>query len=561
MTSPPIEFIADRMSVRFDRFDLESYRMFLKCKALPEVACEFDPATESYTLSAPARFAAMLGLERPTRDNDFPIWPLMYEEQAEVTKMALDSKRFALWAKCGFGKTFCGLEFARQVVLRTGSRVLITTFNDVIGEWMRDADTFYEGELPLYRLRTRREMKEWMRHGGSEGVYGSSAMIGITNYEKWNPESLAEQVVTEAKFLGGIILDENRLKTGGGKQKWAIIKSCRGIEFKLSLTATPAPNDLMEFASQASFLEKMRSENEIIWTFFTRDQKTHRWTVKPHAREAFFKWMSVWSIYVNDPQKYGWRKGAPEVPRPTYHTIEIDPTPEQTEIARQLTVEASTGQISLFIDTDTNVIQRSKLAQVAKGFRYVKADKFRIYGRKVVSRRVERVPSRKPGVICDLVKSERAAGRRVLIWSVFDAETKILMNDLGLSMGAKGIESLTGVTEPSERSAILDRCRSGETDVLVTRAAVLGWGMNLQMFTSMIFSGWTDSFEQFFQAVRRAYRAGQKESVHVWFPVIRELEGDSLDNIDRKEREFERSIAEMEENYIRSRSLMQGVYS
>jgi hypothetical protein len=74
--------------------------------------------------------------------------------------------------------------------------------------------------------------------------------------------------------------------------------------------------------------------------------------------------------------------------------------------------------------------------------------------------------------------------------------------------------------------------------------------MNFQHCGSMIFSGWNDSFESFYQAVRRAVRYGQKRSVKIHLPFIPELEGAQLDNIFRKEAHFEQSIREQEESYI-----------
>jgi hypothetical protein len=79
--------------------------------------------------------------------------------------------------------------------------------------------------------------------------------------------------------------------------------------------------------------------------------------------------------------------------------------------------------------------------------------------------------------------------------------------------------------------------------VLVTRAKMLGYGMNLQMCGAMVFSGFNDSFEDVFQAVHRAVRHGQTKAVRVYFPVVRELEGDTLDNLDRKRAEYAASVA------------------
>jgi superfamily II DNA or RNA helicase len=538
MASPQIEFIQDRLSIHFNRFDLPAYLLFLQAKRLPEFDLKFHVEDETYTITAPARFADLLGVERPASNGrELPLAEFLFDDQREIVKLALEAKRFAAWEQCGLGKTIQGLEFGRQVLSRTNGRVLIVTLNEIVPQWIAESKQFYGDKLPLLRLKSRREMREWCVNG--------SPGLAITNYEKFNPGSIEDQTVNECRNLAGVIIDEsNRLAAGGGKQKWALIKSCKGVEYKLSLTATPAPNDLMEFASQASFLEKMRSESDIIWTYFTRDPKTHRWTVKPHARTAFFEFMSSWSIYVNNPKRYGWRQSLPDVPQPEYHTIDVEPTPEQLHHLHLLTADAETGQMSLFAD-ETNAIQRMKLSQVAKGFRYRIGDE--AMHSKPKLRFVERIPSNKPAVVAGIVKREAKADSQVLVWTIFDAETTILAKELG---DLPGVAVLTGKTKDEDRVRILQEFRDGNIRVLISRASMLGYGMNLQFVDAMVFSGWNDSFVLWYQAVRRAFRFGKKSRLRVYIPMVRQLEGDQWDNIQRKEREFERSIEEMENNYI-----------
>lgn len=532
-----IEINGDTLTLHFDRFDLESYKLFLKAKRLPEYQVRFYPEGETYSITTHARFAPLLDVELPgSGATDLPLSDYLFDDQAAVVRMALDAKRFAAWLDCGLGKTPIAYEWAKHVTHRTGGgRVLIITMNEIVNQFLEENKKFYGDTLPITKLGSRQAMRDWMKNG--------PGTLAITNYEKWNPEDLASQVVSEARHLSGIVLDEShRLRTGGGKQKWAIIKSCRSIEYKLSCTATPAPNDYMEYASQGAFLEKLRSEGEILWTYFTRDPKTHRWMVKPHARKAFFQFMSSWSIYVRDPKRYGWRLDHKEVPKPTVIVHEIEPTAQQLRAKMTLAASAASGQMS-FLEDDTNAIQRNKLSQIAKGFRYTKGE---------AAGKYELVESRKPAFVAELVRQEVAAGHQVLVWTVYDAESRILSDLL------RGVDfsMLTGRTAEVDRLAILENFRTGNLSVLVSRASMLGHGMNFQNCGSMIFSGWNDSYVNFYQAVRRAYRHGQTKSVRVHMPIIKELEGDTWDNICRKEGDHESGIREMEQNYLEARKAL-----
>ncbi|MBA4187565.1 MAG: hypothetical protein C0467_06055 [Planctomycetaceae bacterium] len=548
MVAPPITFEGDRMSVHFDTFDLPAYDLFLRVKNIPEYALTFDPEGETYTVTAPARFAEMLGVERPAGSaQSLPLSPFLYDDQAYIVPTALEAKRYAVWSDCGGGKTVIGLEYARHVIHRTDGRVLIVTLNEIVPQWIAEAATFYGDSLPVVRLNTREQMKEWCRHGTVDGV-PTIAKVGITNYEKFNHKGDDDQNVAELRHLAGLVLDEaSRLKCGGGKQKWAVIKSGKGIEYKLALTATPAPNEPIEFASQASFLEKMRSDNEIIWTYFARDPDTQEWTVKPHARKAFFEFMSSWSIYVRDPKRYGWRLNLPDVPPPKYIRLDIEPTAEQrTEAARIMaTPAAANGQQTLISDKGIGMVERNKLSQVAKGFVYLKGKP----GDKKGTKKIRRIPSNKPATVARIVADEVATGSQVLVWTVFDGESK----ELAKQLGREGVEYelLTGATAEADRAATLDRFRDGQCRVLVSRASLLGFGMNFQMCSAMVFSGWTDSYESFYQAVRRAVRHGQAKRVRVYLPCVRDLEDETLANLDRKAAQMEQAISEMETQYVR----------
>lgn len=534
-----IEFANGEMSIRFDHFDLDSYRLFLKAKAIPEYRVEWDEANDHYRIIAPARFSGMIGVERPPAlASDLPFNPCLYDDQVAIVSMALESKRFAVWSDCGLGKSLIEFEFARQAVHRTGGKALLVSLNDVVPQFLDEAKLFYP-DMPLIRLNTQADMIAWCDEPGSG--------IAITNYEKFNPKNLADGFIPQVSKLACIIVDENRLKGGGdSRQKKVINRSCQGIEYKLTCTATPAPNDTIEFTGQAKFLEKVRTDQDIIWSYFTRNTTTHRRDVRPHARKAFFEFMASWSVYLKNPKRFGWRLELPEVPEPDYFTHPIASTEAQRKESLRI-VTNKTGTGSLFISRETNAIERSKLAQVARGFRYLKSDSKRI---------VKPIDSLKPAFVADLAQSEVEAGHQVLLWTTFDEESAILSRML--SDAGQPFALLTGATKEDDRLTILERFRDGEVRCLISRPKMLGYGLNFQHCSSMIFSGFSESFEELYQAVRRAVRHGQKLRVRVHFPVVEDLEGETFANLMRKAREHERSTAEMEDNYLMSFHRLQG---
>ena len=133
---------------------------------------------------------------------------------------------------------------------------------------------------------------------------------------------------------------------------------------------------------------------------------------------------------------------------------------------------------------------------------------------------------------------------------MYDLEGEIIANHLPSAV--RGVEILSGATAQGERLAILERFRRGETRALISKAGLLGYGMNFQFCTSMIFSGFSDSFEQFYQATRRAYRYGSTEQLHIHIPYVPTLEGHIWENVLRKQSRWEADAAEQEANYIQA---------
>jgi hypothetical protein len=394
--------------------------------------------------------------------------------------------------------------------------VLILSPLQVIEQTRDESERFYGGSLPIERIETRAALVEWLKRPGPG--------LAITNYEK-----MIDGLLPELRYLAGLICDESSiLKSGGGTIKWNLIKSSKGIEYKLSCTATPAPNDIMEYASQAAFLEKLRTEGEILWTFFTRDKKGN-WKIKPHAREGFYRFMASWSIYLRSPAHYGWEDNLSKIPPPEFLEHSLEPTDEQMAMAAGIFHESGAGLLG---DQSLGITQRTKLSQIAKGFIYT-------------GKTAQRFPSPKPGFIADLIRSEIADGRQVLVWTVFDEEGRLIAERLaGLN-----VRVLDGSVKEKARLPILEAFRKGELDGLISKASMLGFGMNFQCCGSMIFSGWDDSYERFYQAVKRAIRYGQLKSVRVHLPFIPQLEGVILENVLRKKGNFEADAEEQERYY------------
>ena len=201
--------------------------------------------------------------------------------QEVAIDFALTRGKSAMFLDTGLGKSFCELEFARQVSDETGKPVLILTPLAVAGQMIREGQKFGIDA---------RQIKEQSEVG---------AGIMVANYErlpKLDPDA-----------FGGIVLDESSiLKSFAGRTRNTLMDAFKDTPFKLAATATPSPNDHMELGNHAEFLGIMRQQ-EMLSQWFINDTSTasQEWRLKGHAVEDFWQWVASWSRCASLPSDLG----------------------------------------------------------------------------------------------------------------------------------------------------------------------------------------------------------------------------------------------------------------
>jgi len=96
--------------------------------------------------------------------------------------------------------------------------------------------------------------------------------------------------------------------------------------------------------------------------------------------------------------------------------------------------------------------------------------------------------------------------------------------------------SVYGALSPEEKMARVNAWLAGDARVIVSKPSVLGFGMNFQQCSRMVFVGLGDSYEAYYQAIRRCWRFGQGKPVDVHI-VLSPLEQQIATNVRRKERD------------------------
>lgn len=477
------------MMIHFNSSRLEDYRTFLKVRRCPVYRFH---GGECYV---PDEYAGMLGLQ--TNDHQvckYVPHPQMFDYQAAIAEIAIRKQKYAVFADCGLGKTLIFLDFARHAAGATGKKVLIVSPLMVCRQTVNEAVKFYGQDCGIRQI-VAADLPYWLSSGTG---------IGVTNYD-------AIREGLPSGDLGGLILDESSmLKSHYGAWGTRLIEMGRGVRFKLCGTGTPAPNDRIEYANHAVFLDRSRTVNEFLATYFVnRGQTQNRWELKPHALRPFYRSLADWSVFLTNPATYGWRDNVATIP-PIHVSIEDVPlTPEQRKAASKVTGRLLHTQIG-------GIGDRGKLSQIAKG---------------------KSCPSNKPGYIRDRIASWSEAEQSI-VWCHYNDEQD------GLSAIIPSV-SMSGSTSEARRFEMLDSFLSGDARTLITKPKILGFGVNLQCATRHMFSGLKDSYEEYYQAVKRSNRIGSTKPLNVHIPVT-ELEYPFVENVLRKANRVEADTLEQE---------------
>lgn len=392
--------------------------------------------------------------------------PLRDYQRASV-EWALARGKAAIFKDTGLGKTLEELEFGHAVVKHTQGPVLHLAPLAVGHQINREAAQFG------YQTKIIRNMDD------------VEDMICITNYENLHKVDFSR--------FAGIVPDESSIMKGlQGKIRMQLTEGGSVIPYRLSATATPAPNDFMELGTQSEFLGIM-TQVEMLATFFIHDGgDTAKWRLKGHGRQKFFEWLATWSIIMRDPSDYGFSQ-LPALPRLDVRQVEIE---TQATDALFPTVAQSLSE-RLQARRETLQARCEKAAEIVNGM-----------------------------------------DGPVLVWCGLNDEGDLLESLIDGSVQVAGSD-----TDENKAARMLG-FSAGDHRVLITKPKLAGFGMNWQHCNQMVFVGLSDSFEQYYQAIRRCWRQGQKRDVTAWV-ITADSEGAVVENIRRKQIQADEMMAEM----------------
>jgi len=274
----------------------------------------------------------------------------------------------------------------------------------------------------------------------------------------------------------GVILDESSiLKNFNGAIKTQITSFVKKIPYRFLSTATPSPNDFIELGTSSEALGYM-GHMDMLGKFFKQNNNAvdstnrnigEKFYLKPHAEDDFFAWVNQWSVMCKMPSDLGFSDEK-------YNLPEL--VTNKHVVKNNSTIDVD-GQVQLF-----NVI--------AKSFHEVRHEQ-----KQTVKERCEKAHS-------------LADGKTSVYWVNLNAESGLLKD-----MDKDAVE-IIGSQTIDRKEDILMNFAQGNIKRLITKAKMTGMGLNWQHCNHSTFFP-TYSYEQYYQAIRRFWRFGQKRDVTI----------------------------------------------
>jgi DNA modification methylase/superfamily II DNA or RNA helicase len=401
--------------------------------------------------------------------------PKLFEWQKAITLWAIKKGRAAIFLDTGLGKTFLQLEWARLM----GENTLIIAPLSVARQTVREA----------------RKIDIEVRYVRSQSEITDEHKMWITNYE------MAESF--DFSRFGSVVLDESSiLKAIDGKTRKRLTELCSHTPYRLCCTATPAPNDWTEIGNHAEFLG-ICTIPEMLATFFINANKEHQiaygsetyrkkgsnkggteWRIKHHAESHFFEWLASWAVTMTKPSDLGYDDNGFILP--------------PLNILPQFVETKYTGDQLFF----TKLHGISDRADTRKATLQKRLDALRV--------------------------TIGNSDDQWIIWAGLDSESK------GAKAAFPEAVEVSGSDSPDYKAESFEQFQDGKFRILITKAKIGGFGMNFQNAHNMAFLGLNDSWESFYQAVRREWRYGQTLPVNVHV-IMSDVEAEVYQNVMRKD--------------------------
>lgn len=367
-------------------------------------------------------------------------------------------------------------------------------------EFLKQADT--EAMNEFYKRAP--QFKPKAKAGRVERI---GAVLNSTNANVYiiNPESfkLAFDEIAAHKWDGVIIDESSILKNPTSAISEKMIRFGMEVKRKVIMTATPRPNNSLEWWAQMAFLDMCLGSSFSAYRskfFVQAHYSEYVWLAKPGAdrkiKDIVFKRSIRYRL-----------DDCVDLPGENYETHFVDLGKDCRDHYEQMKEEMFTSIDGEMVTSANNLVKINKLSQIASGFIFDEEKNAHVLGESIHS---EHRDMAKIDATCEIARRliEQEGHGSVVIWIRFSKiESRLIeekLKDLGVS-------TAHGHTKNIDKS--VGDFKSGRTKIMIAHPQSVMFGHTWTHCSVAIFCSVGHSWEQFYQSKRRIYRISQTKPV------------------------------------------------
>lgn len=423
----------------------------------------------------------------------------LYAHQVEaVTKASTLPNGIALFMETGTGKTFTAMaiiEERERLLYRKAKVLIVCPLSIIESVWLRS-------------------LKEHMPNHGAvsmrtKGWANSTGSILVCNFEHFKkiPESILG-------LLDIIIIDESsKIKSFSAQITKDILTRAGKIPYRIIMSGTPAPNNLLEYWPQVYFIDKsifnpypkktisqnyysFRAQN-----FYSFGFGGYQWAPRKEFKEELPKLLARCSF---SARKEECLDLPPQVFQTRYYTMNKEQRTAYDTMVKENIVEFK-GSVVLGANQLAKIM---KTRQITSGFLIDATGK------------TLDVSDGKMNLLREAL--DEIGSNQVIIWCQFHWEIERIMLELGDKACA-----MYGNQSAGEKEDSINDFSSSKKQYLVAHPKTAGHGLNFTNCSYCIYYSLSYSYEEMAQSQDRIHRIGQNKST----TYIYLLAEDSIDDV------------------------------
>jgi len=448
---------------------------------------------------------------------------LMEHQKKAIESVENGRMRHLFAHDTGVGKTLLGIELVKLFEAHT---LVVCPLSIIEPAWFEDLGKFAP-EIPAVNLW--RLWKKANHKATAEAIIRSN-QICIVNFETF--KILYNEGYLSPDMFDMVLIDESsKIKNYKSQITKDLTKFCDDVDYVFLFSGTPAPNNKLEYFSQArivdaTILGKSYYKFRNLY-YHSIGYGGYTWVPQAGMDDILLSKIAEFSSVVR-------KEDVLDLPERTDNVIDVHMTAKERKAYKEMCDGLYTGFEEGWITATNAGAKIMKLREICSGFLYDDHGDAKEVGKSKLNALLELL--------------DEIGDKQVIIWAQFKFEAdqirKSILTDRKCESGL-----VNSTVAQGQREEYIQDFKDGRLQYMVAHPKSLGHGVTLTKCTYAIYYSISYSHEEHYQSRDRIYRKGQKNACTYYYL----LTPNTIDKVIFKALSDKDKIAKVVFEYIKSK--------